>query len=559
MTLNWIDRIGDWNPQLLRELKGRLKLRNVLLVVGLAILAQFLLFQYFWAQLPADNTPYYNQYCFFSQPGVSLSYENQCLKDALGQIRIDWSKWWLDLFRVLNWGISILLVMGVYMLIADLGQEERRGTLNFIRLSPQSSRSILLGKLLGTPILLYLGVLLFVPLHLFVAAKVEASGIFVASFYAVLVTSSCLLYSFALLCGFLGKLQSTGRQLGEGAAVVYMLLTLTMFFPGFISWNLVTVWSSFGKYLVSYSSGTSSLQWFYLPLGKSLIFSHAFTLLNLGMMTGWIWRSLQRCFHTPSATILSKQQSYGLVLYIEVLTLGFCLQDFEFSSSSDRLFLLTAACSVIFVTFLALIGILSHQRQTLLDWTRYRHMAAGQRQQNKRFFWLRSVALRDLIWGEKSPAVLAIVLNLLLAIAIIVPWILSWPENFSHERDLAFLGLLMTLNLIAIYAVIAQLMLLMKTPKRGIWAAGGVGLAILIPSITGAILSRTEPSSLLLLSPFLWIQVNSDVLPRMTTYLTILGEWLTFGMLSLTLTRQLNRLGESASKSLLTGTALPKI
>jgi hypothetical protein len=555
MTLNWIDRIGDWNPQLLRELKGRLKPRNVLLVVGLTILAQFLLLQYFGAQLPADNTPYYNQYCLLSDPGAS--YENQCLKDALGQIRIDWQKWWLDLFRVLNWGICLLPTVGVYMLIADLGQEERRGTLNFIRLSPQSSRSILLGKLLGTPILLYLGVLLFVPLHLFVAAKVEVSGIFVASFYTVLVASCCLLYSFALLCGFLGKLQSSGRQLGEGAAVVYMLLTMTIFFPGFMTWNLATVWSSFGKYLVLYPSTTSNLQWFYLPLSKSLIFSHAFALLSLGMMTVWIWRSLQRCFHTPSATILSKQQSYGLVLYIEVLTLGFCLQDLPYPR--DRLFLLTAACSVTFVTFLALVGILSHQRQTLLDWTRYRHMAAGERQQNGKFFGLRSAALRDLIWGEKSPAVLAIVLNLLLAIAIFVPWILSWPNDLSHERNLAFLGLLLTLNLIAIYAVIAQLMLLMKTSKRAIWAAGAVGLAILIPTITGAILSRSEPSSLLLLSPFLWVQVNGDIVPQMKIYLTILGEWLTFGMLSLGLTRQLNRLGESASKSLLAGTARTKI
>jgi hypothetical protein len=31
MTLNFLDQVGDWNPQFLREVKGRLKLRNVLL------------------------------------------------------------------------------------------------------------------------------------------------------------------------------------------------------------------------------------------------------------------------------------------------------------------------------------------------------------------------------------------------------------------------------------------------------------------------------------------------------------------------------------------------
>jgi len=553
MTLSWIDRIGDWNPQLLRELKGRLKPRNVLLVIGLAILAQFLLFQFFWAQLPADSFKgYYNPYCFLREPGGS--YESQCLRDALGQIRIDWQKWWLDLFRVLNWGISFLLMLGVYMLIADLGQEERRGTLNFIRLSPQSSHSILVGKLLGTPILLYLGVLLFVPMHLFVAAKVGASSTFLFSFYTVVIASCCLLYSVALLCGFLGKLQPAGRQSGEGAAIVYVLLTLTMFFPGFITWNLATVWNSYQNYLITYPPyGTANLQWFYLPLSKSLTFSHAFMLINLGVMTHWVWRSLQRCFHTPSATILSKRQSYGLILYTEVLTLGFCLQNWRYQP--NQLSLVAAACSITLVVSLALIGILSHHRQTLLDWTRYRHMEAGQRRPNSKFFWLRSAALRDLIWGEKSPAVLAIVLNLLMAIAVLVPWILSWSNQLSNEQGLAFLGLLLTLNLIAIYAVIAQLMLLMKTPKRAMWAVGTIGLAILIPTITGAILSRSgqSASGLLLLSPFLWIPLNADMLPRMTVYLTILGEWLTFGMLSLKLTRQLNHLGESASKSLLTG------
>ena len=48
-----------------------------------------------------------------------------------------------------------LLVMGTYLLIADLSREERRGTLNFIRMSPESAKNILLGKLLGVPILVY--------------------------------------------------------------------------------------------------------------------------------------------------------------------------------------------------------------------------------------------------------------------------------------------------------------------------------------------------------------------------------------------------------------------
>jgi len=41
MKLNWIQQLGDWNPQLLRELKGRLKLRNLLIAAAISQLSQF--------------------------------------------------------------------------------------------------------------------------------------------------------------------------------------------------------------------------------------------------------------------------------------------------------------------------------------------------------------------------------------------------------------------------------------------------------------------------------------------------------------------------------------
>ncbi|MEM6425313.1 MAG: hypothetical protein AAF728_09160 [Cyanobacteria bacterium P01_D01_bin.128] len=53
MFANLIDRLGDRNPQLLRELKGRLRWRNVIIAVGLSVLAQVLMLIVFIAQLPA--------------------------------------------------------------------------------------------------------------------------------------------------------------------------------------------------------------------------------------------------------------------------------------------------------------------------------------------------------------------------------------------------------------------------------------------------------------------------------------------------------------------------
>jgi hypothetical protein len=551
MTLNLIERIGDWNPQLLRELKGRLKPRNVLLAIGLALLAQFLLVEFFRGQLTGASMIF--QYCRLTEPDP-VSDATMCLTDALGNPIVDWQRWWQDLFRVMTRGIAILLVVsGVYLLISDLNQEESRGTLNFIRLSPQSSRTILLGKLLGTPILLYLAVLLFIPLHLRAAAGAGVPAIFLLSFYLLLAANCYLLYSAALLGGFLGKGRSVANlQMSIGIVLLGGIFAIKGL-PLIFWWNLETVWSPFQDYLVeSRWSPSPNLQWFYLPLSQNLLISHTFVLLNVGLLSHWVWQALQRCFHSPSATFLSKRQSYSLVTYAGVLMLGFCLQQWKNSPSS--LSVMAAVCTVTLMLFLVMIAMLSNHRQTLVDWARYRHVEAGKLREQGKAPRL-SAKLRDLLWGEKSPAVEAIALNLILTAAIFVPWILFGPAD--HNKELALLGLAMTLSLIAVYAAIVQLMLLMKTSKRALWAAGTLALAILLPTVLGVILLYNNTTidlanRLLLFSPFLWVSLSQSSINLLTLYLSLMGQWLIFGTLMLNLNRQLNRLGESASKSLLT-------
>ncbi|MEO0536502.1 MAG: hypothetical protein AAF215_21820 [Cyanobacteria bacterium P01_A01_bin.123] len=59
MFATLMDRLGDHNPQLLRELKGRLRWRNILIAVGLSLLAQLLMLLTFMSQLPA---PFHNSH-----------------------------------------------------------------------------------------------------------------------------------------------------------------------------------------------------------------------------------------------------------------------------------------------------------------------------------------------------------------------------------------------------------------------------------------------------------------------------------------------------------------
>ncbi|MFB2976009.1 hypothetical protein [Microseira sp. BLCC-F43] len=324
MKFNWIDQIGDWNPQLLRELKGRLKPRNVIIAVVASLVAQFLLFVSFlnqhlntiyvdsnYCRLRPNYEPYILQRdqinaqinSLYSNYGkneqainqlhiklskISTILNKQCPEDALNM-----KLWWQDYAPKLFLLISViaifaLLVAGTFMLINDLSQEERRGTLNFIRFSPRSSASILVGKILGVPILVYLTVILAIPLHLWlgIMGQIPIGEIF--SFYGVLVASCGFFYSAALLFSFVSYsgLPSLQSWLMSGAVLAFLCLTslakainqnptdwIILFNH---SWILpYLVYQKGREYVSSFPlnyGDINQLQWFDLPLGAGWIY-----------------------------------------------------------------------------------------------------------------------------------------------------------------------------------------------------------------------------------------------------------------------------------------------
>ncbi len=171
MLLTKVEQLGNWNPQLLRELKGRLKFQNIVLTVIVSLASQCLLLLNFWSWLPSHESKT-SPYCTVEVRALDNGIVSlpKCVSNGLGQIDINWPLWWSNVFQSLSLLVPLILIIGgAGLLIINLVLEERRGTLNFIRLSPQPSQNILLGKLLGVPVLLYLGIALFVPLHLFSA------------------------------------------------------------------------------------------------------------------------------------------------------------------------------------------------------------------------------------------------------------------------------------------------------------------------------------------------------------------------------------------------------
>ncbi|NEQ07408.1 MAG: ABC transporter permease subunit [Moorea sp. SIO3E2] len=532
---NLVNQLGELNPQVFRELKGRFKQRNVLITVAISLVGQLLMLIDLGLELPS----------------YSLGAE------------INWPLWWQDVFVWLSLiGIFSLLVVGTYMLISDLSKEESRGTLNFLRLTPQSSRSILGGKLLGVPALLYLAVGFALPLHFCAAIAGQIHLIELLGFYIVLGSSCLFCYSMALLFGLVSRsLGGFQAWLGSGAVLIFLWFTtmvidnagvshypadwLTLFNPTIVLPYLIDSNSFDPNSFYPVERSFQDLRWFGIHIGASFWTMAGFIVLNYGVGTYWFGQGLNRCFHNPKATLINKQQSYWLTASFQAVILGFALNPqyknwrgytHGLEENSQMLLVFNV------VLFLALIAALSPHRQTLQDWARYRHQ--------DRTFRKKGGVIADLIWGDKSPAVVAVAINCAIASAMLLTWILLWPAN--EYKIPALFALLLNSSLIMIYATVAQLMLLMKTQKRAAGAVIAVGGLILLPPILFWIGSMTlyETPAIWLFSVFHW-----GILPYAngSVFLAIIAQSLALTLFNVQLGRQLRQAGESTTKALLSG------
>ncbi|NES83791.1 MAG: hypothetical protein F6K10_21585 [Moorea sp. SIO2B7] len=514
MLFTLIDKLGEWNPQLFRELKGRFKVRNLVITIGCALMFQGII--------------------------LLLCSEQDCLaSNSYSCTEFDWEIQWQYLFVTLNWMLPLtLLVGGVYQIINDLAKEEYKGTLNFIRLSPQSSQSILTGKILGVPALIYLGVFLVIPLH-FVSAL--AAGLplgWILAFYTLWAAACSLFYSAACLYSLMCSSQNNSQLNHNSLAGLGILVALSAGSP-----LISMIHYSFELYQ---SSELRHWYWFFLPLGNKPLLTYIWMMITFSVATHWIWQGVNRRFGNPNKTLISKSQSYWLVACFQIWLLGFFLP--ASNSFVSQSYLIIGFTFVFFLSpflFLILIAALSPHRQNLLDWARYRHQINSERKRS---------LVKELIWGEKSPALVAIAINLLITLVIWLPWILLLPESAYRQSDLpiqeAIMGLFLTLNLILIYGAIAQIMLFMKTSKRGIWAASTLITVMVLPMLLVGLLALEKMKI-----PFLWTLSPMPILVFMngstlTALLGLLSQLGILGLLTWRLTRQLQKAGESASKAL---------
>jgi hypothetical protein len=562
-------RLLDSNPQLFREIRGKLKTRNIVIAAAIAVMTQFMAVILLLGQLP--DLQYPGKYC--GRYGMALIYQENMYggqvcyaQNATGDWLINWQLWWLDLFIILSLiGIFALLVGGTYLLIADLVKEEERGTLNFIRLTPQSASSVLLGKILGVPILLYMAIALLFPLHLVAGLQSQISLNLILAFYLTVAAGCAFYYSLALLWSLFDVGVSGFKPWLASCVIGFCLLFSTpllldnnLNFDHFLAWTFMFHPGIILSYLIDASDlrfGTTDFLttnnlvqlsfygqalWTKAGTGISLI------CLNFGLWTYWGWAILKRRFHNPESTMLSKVHSYWLTAWFTIIALGFTLQKDTRHFPGDlpdnnNIYLISNNFIFLQISLglfgLGLIFALSPHRQTLYDWARYRHQTGKDRN-----LW------KELVLGDNSPSTIAIAINLAIAIIFITPSI--WLLLDHHQQDI-FWGLILSGTNILLYAVIAQFILTSKTRHRGVWSMVTVGSMIILPPIFLGLAEMT-------LQAFPQVWLLSFIPIEATRYASVgaiafafLGQWLGITVIGFQMARKLKQAGASETKILM--------
>ena len=618
-----LDKIGDCNPQLLREIKGRLKVFPVIITICLSLIVQFAIFLGQLSDLPTEEYSITGEYCHLAsiyQPKQDQLYQidnqyyqlarelnqaNQSNKNQPEKIQelqqrkeklklqkeqlrasiskycppeqINMQQWWIDhwnnIFNILSIiFIFTLLLGGTYLIINDVAKEERRGTLNFIRLSPESEVNIFLGKILGVPVLIYLLIVAALPLHFWASVAGNIPLVNVLIYDLILAVGCFFFYSAAMLFGLWARFFSFFQPwLGSAAVLGFLMLIWSIALNSSYYVKHAAVWFQLlspipiTAYLLPdlFSHSTSNLdklQFFSLPIGKSFLGLISVHLLNYGFWIYFIWHALKRLFRNPNASLLNKSQSYLLTICLQFIFWGFTLQSFDDINSKviDNSFFLV---SMNVVLLFGLIAILSPLRQTVQDWSRYRHNKTS-RYQN----WWHNSQLRDLIFAEKSPSFLATAIHLLIVTVPFMIWIvispilrvsqgdkwdrLNWLINdVGRLQALLYVGLFITL--IMICTTVAQIMLMLKTSKRHLWSIGSVAAIIFLPPIALGI-ARVNPE----LNPFVWLFSSFpwSTMGHTSTPLVFFALLFDVGILALLnsyLSGQVKTLGQSETQELL--------
>jgi hypothetical protein len=439
-----IDRVGDSNPQIFRELKERLTLRNTAIAVAVALVIQVLVLVYVNSQIPISGLdknssvyihelerPTTHKYCNLNNFKPKTTYYNNspkiCQLDINNNFRINWQFWRSDIFECLSLILPLGLILGsAYLLVADLVREKDRDTLNFVRLSPQSAQQIFIGKILSVPILIYVATAVMLPLHLLMGLGSGRSLLLLAGWYATICAMWFLLSSAAVLNALLGGIQAiltviiTAYPLYSSLPIInfYTLETI------YRDQKLFNEYGYVGSGLLSFNNGVYT--WFGVTFTSSAISFNAFVIGSCLVASYWVWQVLARRYRHPTSARIGRSQSFIINFCLQVWIAGLAFPEVGKSNHElfDRSGLITQLAVIEIVAILILIWMLLPSGQALQDGRYDRESVTHQRHMPGQ-----SYTVQDSVKNDSSTASGAIATNIFM---VLVLWLLLLAGEVLH-------------------------------------------------------------------------------------------------------------------------------
>ncbi len=560
------DQLGNWNPQLHRELRTRLTRANAIAVAALSLLLQAALcvpLRFFLAMSEgAGPVRNYRYICATSDRSAAIAswrfptehLEPFCPSSDLTDATIpalNWPLWWLDLMVWLSsFGLAMLVLGSLLLLLLDLHREAQAGTLHLLRLSPQSAARVLSGKLLGVPSLLYWGLLLALPLQLWAAHQAWLGLGRILVFDAIALAAALGLQTLAVAIA----LSAASPQAAERAPrtielawlgtplVLLTLLSLAssskgnglLYFNAFDALKVLNPIFFLPHVLARapHSLATidylnvkdwAQLTWFGWPLWEQVAIAASLSLLAWGAIAAVGWQCSLRRYERPTAPLFSKAQSYGITATASVVLLGFTLQDggwqsLELSLAENFGWLLAGL-----LLWLLLLGLaLRPQRQAALERARYRHHQSPRQ------------TLQAYLWQDDTPASLAVAVNAAIASSLFLAGLVVAP--LSSLRGPLAIACLGSASLAILLAGVWQWLSFSRLPARL------QGLATLLAAPIASFGALTLGLVRLPLPPASYVTALAWVL---------LGEGLAIALSQWLVWRQIRRLAATGSRSAL--------
>lgn len=430
---------------------------------------------YFTVQLPRVAVPDVDyRYC------LNEANPNLCeVAEGQQSYRVNWIAWNDDVFRVLTLLIVFpLMGLGTFLITNNLAEEKRRGTLNFLQMSPRSPLTILGGKLMGVPICLYLAVGMVLPLHWFVGLNAGYGVGPLLGFDIVLVAQALIFYLAALVFSLSISnivLLTLHPWLLAAAVVgfhwcVYLWVDSNMWRWYDHTESMSIVWSflfspitALGYLVPNRSVDVVSLN-ANIFLGIFRVNFLEYVLLTMVHALGWyvlLSHGLQRRYSNSETTLLKRRFSYPLTCIFMAIALGLSNSaTADFNDAFDVWVLVPFLC---LLYCFGLMVALSPARQTLKDWARFRQSYTSQRLS----LW------QDLLIGDTSSPIIAIGLNFFLMTVIYISWNLWHHFDWFtvEEADPFIFGSCIALFVgsLVFNLLVSQALLLLPRKKNWLW------------------------------------------------------------------------------------------